>query len=375
MFRNYRNDCRAILVLIHDIKYNPNHDARGRFSRTSEAHWIVSRDGMRTLGPKHPNHPDNLFTPAQKLANALHEKYPKVAFNFDKIDPAFVPRMAAHFDALLTAYPDVAEHARFIGTLSDTTDSAFYTTADGKYASGDNSYAYASYFTSAVPGQYWSAMVVNPKYFKSEKTAASMLANDNKSGWHPNGADDPLSILTHEFGHLVHYNLLYGGRGKAMPGLDFIGKKNNEGEVSRMTQYWNNEHTADGYQISRYASTTYDKNKESGLKEMLAEGFAQMYHTPEAQWKPFTHSLKSFLATMGSSSSWNSKPRSVDFSKDTISAGKAKQKINAISKLLRKSRQTSILPPLDQEEVTLVDLTPHTEIEDGGKGYGPEEEK
>jgi hypothetical protein len=41
--------------IFQNIKYNPHHDASGRFSTSDEAHSIVARDGTRTIGPKHPD--------------------------------------------------------------------------------------------------------------------------------------------------------------------------------------------------------------------------------------------------------------------------------------------------------------------------------
>jgi len=40
---------------LEEEKYNPYHGADGRFSGASGAHWIVSRTGERSFGPKHPH--------------------------------------------------------------------------------------------------------------------------------------------------------------------------------------------------------------------------------------------------------------------------------------------------------------------------------
>jgi len=51
----YEEEMQEILLLLYDLKHNPNHDHLGRFSTEGEAHLIVARDGTRTFGPKHPS--------------------------------------------------------------------------------------------------------------------------------------------------------------------------------------------------------------------------------------------------------------------------------------------------------------------------------
>lgn len=66
---------QLVRSLQEEEKYNPNHDARGRFSRASEAHLIIHRDGTRELGPKHPDHPNNKPLAAKHPDDAWQQQY------------------------------------------------------------------------------------------------------------------------------------------------------------------------------------------------------------------------------------------------------------------------------------------------------------
>jgi len=375
-----RNTVRQINLLIQEIKYNPYHDAHGRFSGGHNAHLVIGRDGSRSFGPKHPQHPNNLMTPQKRMSKMLNEKHPPVRFNLDDVDPKFAERIGEHLDKLLTQYPDVKKYLEYVGTVQPDEINPKKTPPDwavddkGGFAMGSNTYAYVSTVKFGGQANFKNAMILNTYHFSDEKSMGKNTLDNAATHWHPFGTDDPISVISHEFGHLVHFSLLYGGEDKAMPGMSFIGKADKEGEVARMTNYWSNQHISDGYAVSKYASSTWDSDKVSGMKEMFAEGFAQMIHAHPRSWMPYTASLKSLLDLMGDSTMWTKDPKKTDLKKDTIAAGKAKQKINDLLKKLRKSKDDSLFPPLPHEEVQLVDYHPHVEFEDRGKGYtaGPE---
>lgn len=393
MRKTFLEEIREITFLVEYVKYNPHHDARGRFSIAGEAHLIVARDGTRTLGPKNPNHPDNLLSPTQKIEKTMHEKFPDTYFNFEGLDPPYAQKMADHLEKLMTAYPDVKPS--FIGLpktnadLKDLSRTPYWALKDGKfYYPGKTATAYLStqsweanqYTAMLNPGikkgdtMYKTALILNPELFSTEAGYKKVTAYSYKSGWHPAGVpveDQGISVLTHEFGHAIHSHLLYGGVNKAMPGMTAIGKKDKEGEVSRMTDYWTNLHRPQEQAVSGYVRSAQKEpdGQRRGTAEAIAEAFTQMTHAPQSSWTPYTKSLHAFLGDTFSQK-WLERPKKVDMSKNTPQARALKKKLDALTTRLQKSRNTqSALPPVPGGEIFLFNPKPHVETT---LPYGPE---
>jgi len=101
-----------------------------------------------------------------------------------------------------------------------------------------------------------AGVTFNGVWAKDYKKLAEATAKDVRTGWHPQGTEQPVSILVHEFGHIVDYLLADAGlRDKYLTPIANDVLKLSVDDL--------------GKQLSRYAGTND--------KEVIAEAFAE-YH-------------------------------------------------------------------------------------------------
>lgn len=99
-----------------------------------------------------------------------------------------------------------------------------------------------------------AGVAFNGVWAKDYKKLSEAAAKDARTGWHPQGTEKPVSILVHEFGHIVDYLLKDAGlRDKYLTPI--------ANEVLQLSV------TELGEQLSRYAGTND--------REVIAEAFAE----------------------------------------------------------------------------------------------------
>lgn len=105
---------------------------------------------------------------------------------------------------------------------------------------------------------------LNLEHYKNREKLLKGYASDVKSGFHPSGTNAD-SILTHEYGHAVHYDMKAVAQ-NGMP-MDMMTAISNDQDIT----YWFKKKSND---IMRVLGRYVTKNE----REFFAEGFAQMHH-------------------------------------------------------------------------------------------------
>jgi hypothetical protein len=186
----------------------------------------------------------------------LRVKYPQTTFEFDGVDPVLHERIARHIDELFSEYPSVARSLNYVGS------DRFVAEFGEQYA---RSAALATHWSGANQGL--SEIHLNPAVWGNAAEFQEKLNRALERGYIPPKANRPEAILTHEFGHVVHYHI------------------NRTSEAANIFQEQNESL---GSLVSGYAST-------DPRKEAWAEAFSSIRHTPPEQWAEYTKRLAQFL--------------------------------------------------------------------------------
>ena len=118
----------------------------------------------------------------------LHSRYPNIKFYLTDVQVTHLQEFAGELDRLFQLHPQGMKRLWYVGVEKPEMVKA-------NCRSG-SAYAYAT-----RTGQ----MIFNAKYFKSWSKCRQHLEADIKSGFHPEGSEDPRSVITHEFGHIVAF--------------------------------------------------------------------------------------------------------------------------------------------------------------------------
>jgi hypothetical protein len=105
---------------------------------------------------------------------------------------------------------------------------------------------------------------LNLHHYQNREKLLKGYANDVKSGFHPTGTNAD-SILTHEYGHAVHYDMKAVAQ-SGMP-MDMMTAMSNDQDITYLFK-------KKGSDIMRVLGKYATKNE----REFFAEGFAQMHH-------------------------------------------------------------------------------------------------
>jgi hypothetical protein len=236
------------------------------------------------------------------LALAMGEHYPHTDFDFDGLDVETMRELMAQYSRLSKDFPEVNEAIVYVGAGQNPENTAHSETWLGE----DSTWAYAG------KSPMGSTLMLHPYFFGAEYADLQASLDENvRSGWHPEGADTPSSILTHEFGHHVDWWIekaaaAWGGKkpppylpdSPAMMGWDGSTPVLYDPAASGRVDLLREEFRRALHQnlqvggISDYAKTN--------PFEAFAETFATMYHG-SGDALP-TQQLASFLALVGSDS-------------------------------------------------------------------------
>lgn len=143
---------------------------------------------------KQMSEPPDSFSTAAEAEAWMKNKYPDVATDFSGVDPELLGPLVKEVDRLFTRYPYVAKTITYIGSYKDQLGRQLHHEADETKA-----YAFASTLGHLYLSPYW---------WSDAKRIRDQYKMDVDAGFHPKGITDPVSALTHEFGHFVHYWLL-----------------------------------------------------------------------------------------------------------------------------------------------------------------------
>lgn len=192
---------------------------------------------------------------AQAAATA---RYPHIHFGLEGMHIDTVNPVLKQFAKLSDDYPYANQALRYLGTY--VAQPAPHTVDTWE----DNTYAHATGFGDQP------RIALNPHWFGDPTKLGLQLNRDGKSGFHPKGCDEPASILTHEFGHVVQHRLLQMNKTAAIP---FVSGTSGNGLISDTVNNWSH-----GEKPTKALSVYSQKD----WQEAWAEGFAAQYHSPSS---------------------------------------------------------------------------------------------
>jgi hypothetical protein len=128
-----------------------------------------------------------------------------------------------------------------------------------------------------VNGLHGSRVVLNEAMFSNWETISARVAEDVRTGWHPNGTGQPRSILEHEMGHVLSSQDI--DRNPVIRRELFQLYNNYLNDLGRSRNIYQNVMEWDGF-ISSYGANQF--------KEFVAESFAMALNSK----KPSPYALK-----------------------------------------------------------------------------------
>jgi thioredoxin reductase len=232
--------------------------------------------------------------------------YPHITWDMDRMSPFLMEKVLRQFHKLAQDYPIVVRD-RFKQMTSSDSTRGYFSRREHR-----NTWAHAS-----------NGIQFNPNWWDERRRTALERALERTSqpeqsfrgstpdrpgsgwrtvaGWHPIGADNPESVVTHEFGHMLDFWLgapdyragqMYApGRN---PAVTSIVRADGMGLVaSSWSKFKENTHPQ---QLSQYAR----KNKD----ERIAEGFSALYHTPPEHQGRWLDRLDFVLTELANPNKW-----------------------------------------------------------------------
>lgn len=225
--------------------------------------------------------PDNNKKPIEMvkgIEDHLNEKYPYTQFDFQDMHPDIAREVADQIDRLYADHPEVSKTLKYVGTANGLPKDHYIRKNWAKSAK-NNPYAVANRYDGI------STIVLNPKFYGNKKLFQKSLDNDVKLEWHPPGTNSAAGLLTHEFGHVYDNHFKMNGTDKSI--FDWKDSKNIVNS-NFLLQRFKQDNTGLGQKVSGYA-------KKAGTVEEFAEGFAALYHTPEAKMPEYSKKLKKIM--------------------------------------------------------------------------------
>jgi hypothetical protein len=276
----FLKDIRETRILLK----HGNHDqsTHGNRFRTINGNRVISQIGGKPGILQYDSHAKPIMTGPQlnfdnsKIEAIYEKKHPGVVFDLEGLHPEVAARACAQVSKLLDKYPETKNTLAYFGSGKKKMPSEFKASDDVPGTIGLCS-------ARGIIGKVRCAITLNTNLSQTPQIISSMIEKQYKSG---NIATDSLEgAVTHEFGHVKNYQMLHNSQGYSF--LDFIGKNNQEGDISKATSLWQKYHEKDGNEVSDYA-------KKGGIKEQFPEGFA-VIETGGAIDKPYLKSLKGLL--------------------------------------------------------------------------------
>jgi hypothetical protein len=299
-----------------EIKYllkNPGHADQSvhgnRYGHINGQRRLVQRGGKPGVlnydehgnplihGPALPPKPKKI-TPSMKLKqleDEMSQKYPKTKFDFKSMHPDIAQRSANKISELLDQYPGLQDTIKYFG--NGVVKGKLPIVHRGKKtleAFNKKDYMGIAAHAQDNKGKAVVSILLNSDYTKDTTTFDKRQKQMYDSGFLATKTLE--GVIAHETGHALNYHLLDNGSNKSF--LPFIGDQNDDGSVSRTTNYWMNLHTGKGKTVSGYAdyfNKTKPPMQANALLEQFAEGFAAL-HTPEGNKNhPYMKSMKTLL--------------------------------------------------------------------------------
>ncbi len=202
------------------------------------------------------------FRAVRQAERWARENYSHITWDFAGMDIEAVNPTLKQFHHLAQEFPEVAQRLRYIGTY------------------GNDASRFSSPYILAHASMDGSFIGLNPLWFGDVRVFKELLAAAVKIGFHPKGCDTIESVITHEFGHLMHGWLQSKYKSAVLP---YVGA-DGTGLVADTVDRWlaKNKPTR---RFSEYAKESKD------VRENFAEGFASLRHTHARQQHQFVKRL------------------------------------------------------------------------------------
>lgn len=173
--------------------------------------------------------------------------YPHIRFEFDGADIEAIKPTLQQFDKLAKEWPDAAARLKYMGT--------------------GRTFPHGEYAHAARDG---TAIGLNPNFYGNPGEFLRWLRNDVAVKHHPRGCHTIESVITHEFGHMVHFWLGRQLDRAVLPVVSVDGTGIVGNTVNNWLIYWTDNRKRAVRSLSKYAA-----EKE---EEAFAEAFAAFYH-------------------------------------------------------------------------------------------------
>lgn len=238
--------------------------------------------------------PNGGFGSTADIENWARAKYPDIEWGFGTADVNIMNPSMKRLDELLQTYPEAGKHLKQVfdvpqairdRAISLTDDRSWYAlvTRDGRTMVLNTSGWYDSY--ARMSAQLTSDSVPVLPGFRWDVLKSHYVPVKAGPGWHPLGTGNVESVVTHEFGHVLDYQLR-SIRGAYTPYVRMDGGGTASDVHRRFLDQQLTKRRVNA--LSQYAG----KNE----KEAFAEAFAQMHSDlPQKDWSPVTRSLKKYL--------------------------------------------------------------------------------
>jgi hypothetical protein len=236
-----------------------------------------------------PRLPDAPFANAAQAEGWMHEHYPEVAVDFRGVHSSYLTRVVSQWNEMAHEYPAVARGITYFGTYVEKQKmpEALRQAATGFHGE----FAHAWY----VPGRGPYAadervLALNPGWFASPERLEEALKSSVAAGFHPAGCDTVESIITHEFGHHVHY--WYQRVDASEAWAEVVAPSGWGLTKDTFNMWWG----AWSDTTARQLVSIYGSTRPS---EGFAEAFAALHHAPAGWSNEYADSLRELLAITG----------------------------------------------------------------------------
>jgi hypothetical protein len=251
--------------------------------------------------PKVPEKPPQ-FKDLREAEAWMEYNHQHMAWDLQGCDMAVAQKICNEYHYLAQRFPEVSDRINYVGTYKRKMKAP---TAYAGHDWGKSTYAHASKWDGTIG--------LNPYFFgdryrfeRSLKKGTELYLRKVGKKWkqaryHPLGCDTIESVVTHEFGHHVHFFLtdsrvgLHKYVGEMIKYLDDDGL----GRLGNLMGRWQNKHKAT-WTTSVYGTTN--------IKESFAEGFTALRFMPPDKWPKYVKDLDVYMKTVYKPSAWVANP-------------------------------------------------------------------
>lgn len=228
----------------------------------------------------------------------MREHYPEVAVDLRGVHPTYLTRVVSQWNELAYRYPDVAREISYFGTYVEKRKMP---EALREAATGFNGEFAHAWYVQQPNRPRQQIIALNPAWFSApvrfeEALKAGVKETRTLTGkvipaFHPPGCDTVEHVITHEFGHHVHY--WYLRNVDPTDAWTDVVAPSGWGLVKDSFNMWWSAwaESASRRAVSRYAA--------SSASEGFAEAFAALHHAPVGWKNEYADSLQEMLAIMG----------------------------------------------------------------------------